>query len=106
MKMAIGVIGLLLLLGGCGEKEGIVKWSDCREQIFVEEGSFNAMSKTYICHYAKTRQGRSMGGVCIHIEYEGGQCRTAYINYKKQDNVCLDKANPRLGEDDLCYPSN
>ena len=107
MKKLVMTISFLLMIGlvGCGEREGTSKWSDCREKINVKEFSFDKFSKTYTCEIYKTRQGSVMGGVCASIEYDSnGQCKAAFIYHKKQDNVCLDKAFPRLGMDDLCYP--
>jgi hypothetical protein len=95
----------LIMLTSCGEREGTVRTSDCREKITINEKSIEALTKTFTCQYYKTRQGRIMGGLCVHIDYDNnGQCKASYTYYKEQDNVCLDKANPRLREDDMCYP--
>lgn len=101
------VVASIVMLSSCGgEREGTVKTSDCRERIFINEDSIEALTKKFTCTYYKTRQGRIMGGSCVHIEYDSnGQCKASYTYSKKQDNVCLDKANPRLGMDDLCYPN-
>lgn len=105
IKLLISLITVVTTLSACGEREGIVKTSDCREKITIKEKSIEALTKTFTCQYNKTRQGRIMGGSCVHIEYDNnGQCKASYTYYKEQDNVCLDKANPRLREDDMCYP--
>jgi hypothetical protein len=99
-KCITAILGFLII--GCGERPGTVKWNDCREQMFIKENSFEALSKRFTCDYIKTRQGRVMGGLCVHIEYESGQCKAAYIYVKEQAKVCS-KENPILKEDDLCY---
>lgn len=101
------IVGILMLfaLVGCGEREGSVKWNDCREKIDVKEGDLNTLLKKFTCQYYKTQQGRIMGGSCVSIEYDSnGSCKAAYFYYKKQDNVCS-KQNPVLRNDDLCYPN-
>lgn len=100
------VLASVVLLSSCGEREGTVSTDNCREQIYIKETSIQALTKTFTCTYYKTRQGRTMGGTCIHIDYDNnGQCKASFTYFKKQDNVCLDKLTPRLGEDDLCYPN-
>jgi hypothetical protein len=103
-KYIVGIL-IIFVVAGCGEREGTVKWTDCREVINVKENSVDGQFKKYTCEYIRTNQGRIAGGTCIHIEYESnGQCRKAFIYEKRQDDVCHDKAYPRLGLDDLCYP--
>ena len=109
MKMlktiALAVISVMML-SSCGEREGTVSTNDCREQIYIKEKSFEAATKTFTCTYYRTNQGRIMGGNCVHISYDNnGQCKASYTYSKKQDEVCLDKANPRLRQDDMCYPN-
>ena len=97
---------LLTMLSGCGEREGSVKYHDCREKIDVKDVSFDRYFKTYTCEYRKTNQGKIMGGHCVHIEYDNaGQCKAAYTYIRKQDDWCPDKAYPRLNFDDKCYPN-
>jgi hypothetical protein len=106
MKKILLCLTFLLLLVGCGEREGTVKWSDCREKIDVNNSDFEKITRKYTCEFYKTRKGNILGGTCVHIEYDNnGQCKTAYYYWKKQDNICLDKAFPKLGQDDLCYPN-
>ena len=102
-------IGLLLLAAvitvGCSEREGSVKWTDCREKISVKEGDIDILFKKFTCQYYRTRQGRIMGGSCVSIEYDSnGACKAAYMYEKRQDDVCS-KQNPVLRQDDLCYPN-
>jgi len=95
-----------LVISGCGENEGTVKTADCREIIYIKESSVETWTKSFTCIYQKTRQGRLMGGYCVNVEYDSnGGCRKSYTYFKKQAEVCLDKANPVLREDDMCYPS-
>ncbi len=104
MTKYISVILMLLSIVGCGEREGVVKWTDCREKIHMMEGDFSTYFKKFTCEYYKTGQGRIMGGSCVSIEYDSnGSCRTAYLYEKRQDNVCSTQ-NPILRVDDLCYP--
>ncbi len=102
-------IGLLLVFAvitvGCSEREGTVKWTDCREKISVKEGDIDILFKKFTCQYYRTGQGRIMGGSCVSIEYDSnGACKAAYMYEKRQDDVCS-KQNPVLKQDDLCYPN-
>ena len=106
IKTIIFTLISVLMLSSCGEREGTVSTNNCREQIYIKENSIEAATKKFTCTYYKTNQGRIMGGNCVHIDYDSnGQCKASYTYLKKQDEVCLDKANPRLGQDDMCYPN-
>ena len=96
-------------LTGCGdgiesgEVAGIVKYSDCRETVFVKEHDLRHVLKTYVCDYNKTNAGVIMSGTCVHVSLNNdGSCKRAYVYYKKQANVC-DKDHPVLHYDDRCY---
>jgi hypothetical protein len=104
-KRTIFLSALMIFLVGCGERQGEVKWSDCREKIFVSEDSIESLTKRFTCSYWKTNGGKLLGGQCVNIETEeNGSCRKAYIYNKSADKVCNDPKYPRLHVDDLCYP--
>ena len=104
MKNICILLTAMLLLVGCGEREGEVKWSDCREKIFVDETSYESITKRFTCQYWKTNAGRMLGGQCVNIETEdNGTCRKAYVYKKSPDDVCKDPKYPKLHVDDLCY---
>jgi hypothetical protein len=106
LKTIVLAVISVMMLSSCGEREGTVSTHDCREQIQIKETSFHALTKTFTCEYIRTRQGRLMSATCVHIDYDNnGQCKASFTYFKKQDNVCLDKATPRLGMDDFCYPN-
>jgi hypothetical protein len=101
--LAIFLISMLFLVG-CGEQEGTVEWSDCREKIYLKEEDLSTLIGSYTCQYQKTDKGRIMSGLCVRISYDGHTCKTAYIYYKKQEKICTDPKYPYLGKDDMCYP--
>jgi len=88
-----------------GELDGIVKYDDCREIIYLKENSFQAKTKSFTCSLMRTEKGLVMSGECVHIDYagEGKVCKTAYVYQKKQASVCKNPKFPVLGQDDQCY---
>jgi len=106
LRIIFYVLITAFLISACGENEGMVKTSDCREEVIIKEGSIETWTKSFTCSYYKTNTGKIISGVCVHVDYDSnGGCRKSYTYYKKQAAVCLDKANPVLREDDMCYPS-
>ena len=110
-KLYISLI-VLFLLSGCdnlfenGEREGVVKYDDCREKIFIKETDLETLTKPFTCDYIKTQNGLIMRGLCIHIDYDNsGRCRKALIYTRSQQNVC-DAEHPILTFDDKCKARN
>ena len=100
---------LIYNLLGWGEREGVAKFDDCRERVFIGPDSLKAYLNTFTCQISKTKSGQVMDGVCIHIEYGdglfsgGNSCKVAYIYHKERAKVCTDPAFPFLNYDDKCY---
>lgn len=90
------------------EREGIVKYSDCREIINLKNNTWQKYVKTFTCKYSKTISGKIMGGICVHVDMSnslfssGNECLTAYV-YKKEPEVNCPREFPYLGYDDKCY---
>lgn len=103
--IGLAVWGFLSLFGfSFGvEREGAVKYDDCREIITLKEGDWKTYTNKFTCAYAKTGKGLIYGGECAHIETENGICTTAYVYEKKPANVCTQAPNLYLGYDDMCY---
>lgn len=109
-----GLIGIGVVLWGVsavffGEREGIVKTSDCRETVTLQSDTLQKYYKTFTCSNEKTNKGTIMRGVCTHVDTPGSifsssnDCSVAYVYERKQDTVCADKKFPYLGRDDLCH---
>lgn len=107
--IAIGAVLWGISAISFGEREGIVKSSDCRETVTLESDTLKKYYKTFTCSYQKTKGGKIMSGECIHIENpssifsSSNECSVAYVYYRKQDGICIDKKFPYLGRDDKCY---
>jgi hypothetical protein len=106
----IGLIvwGVTAFLGG--EREGEVKYNDCREIIRLPSDTWEVLYKKFTCSYSKTISGHMISGECVHIDKPwslfGGSdaCDTAYVYQKKQDDVCP-KDYPYLQYNDKCSQS-
>lgn len=91
-----------------GEREGTVKFEDCREQIVIPEPggplhNINTFQNDpFICWYTKTNSGRVMSGMCTAVEMEEHTCKRSYTYYKKAELTCY--AHSALGVDDNCHP--
>jgi len=97
---------LSIVLVGCIEREGTVKYSDCREVVEVRETDPFMMLKRFTCRYDKTEKGTIMSGTCVSIDYDiSGTCKVAYRYFKKQANVCSVEF-PILRYDDRCVKNN
>ncbi len=110
-----GLLSILFLIGlgvwffAGGERDGVVKYQDCREIVKLQPDTYQKYYKTFTCDIARTVSGKSMGGECVHIEYDGSflsqsrGCNVAFVYTVKQDAICNDKNYPNLGTDDKCY---
>ena len=104
----IGLIiwGVTSLVGG--EREGFVKYDDCRQTINLKADTLQKYYKKFTCSYSNTLSGKIMGGTCVHVDTSGGlfsnesTCETAYV-YEKDPEVTCSKEYPYLGIDDKCY---
>jgi hypothetical protein len=99
---------------GWGEREGVVKYDDCRSVVMLSSDTWQKFYKTFTCTYAKTQSGKVMSGECVHIDTAGtafsasSACETAYVYEKAQDSACKGNTKdgvpyPYLGYDDKCY---
>ncbi len=86
-----------------GEKEGIIKFDDCREIIRLKDNPYQKFYKSFTCDYVKTATGKIMSGTCVHVKtsWLSGKCEQAYIYDKEPEIKCLE--NGYLGYDGRCY---
>jgi len=63
-----------------GERQGIIEVGDCREAVFVKEGSLTTYFNTFTCmeEFGETW--------CCRVEVEEGFCRVAHC-YQKGDDI-------------------
>ena len=103
------VVFLWWLFSDNGERDGHVRYDDCREVVTLSPDSYQHFLKPFTCVTVKTGKGKVMGGSCVHIDYDGSffsgshGCKVAYIYEKKQDDLCRDPKYPHLGYDDMCH---
>lgn len=94
---------------GWGEREGVVKYDDCRQIIALAPNTYQKYYKTFTCMYRRTGAGKIMGGECVHIDFinswltHSSECETAYVYEKKQEGGCTNPNFPFLGYDDKCH---
>src|SRR5690348_4889351 len=97
-------IGALLWWTGFlgGEREGSVKYADCREIIRLPRDTFRRYYETFTCSDGKTINGKSMGGECVRVETPlfSDKCARAYVYQKQPDIMCY--ANSTLTSDEKC----
>jgi hypothetical protein len=105
-----GIGVLLWWIGSDGlEREGYVKYDDCRETVILQPDTMQKYYRTFTCSVRKTKTNTVMGGQCVHIEYESSMlsssrvCTVALVYQKLPGARCNDPA-PYLGYDDKCYP--
>ena len=110
------IVGLIIIggvlwgisAGFFGEREGIVKISDCRETVTLPSDTWQKYYKTFTCSYDKTNSGAIMRGACAHIDTAGtifsssNACSAAYV-YQIKNLSCSNKSFPYIGRDDKCY---
>lgn len=89
-----------------GEREGTVKYNDCREVTETEDNFINRIFRTYTCSYQKTNTGKIMSGECVYVKSPlfSGDCVRAYT-YTKKPEVRCSEVFPYLGYDEKCYMS-
>lgn len=98
-------VTLFILVACGGEREGTVKYDDCREKIYLEAGNLSKIYKTFTCQYEKRASGKIIRKKCVHVDLAGGVvCETAYIYYfeEEPDDGC-NKAYPFKGYNNICY---
>lgn len=94
--------------------EGTVMYSDCRQTITLQSGSWQTYFHSFTCSEEKTKSGVVMDGVCVATKNNGGllgngsTCETAYIYQLPlpttcQNNIKNGVAYPYLGYNDMCY---
>jgi hypothetical protein len=86
------------------ESEGVVSFSNCREQIYVQEDTLRRYFSQFTCDIQRTETGKIMSGTCVNIKLadDGSGCTTAYI-YEKQPEVKCPTDMPYLSYDEMCY---
>jgi hypothetical protein len=109
----LALIGLAIWGGSSiffGEREGFIKYEDCREVIRLQPDTLQKYYKTFTCSYRKTKSGKHMGGVCVHVDSAGtlfsasNACTSAYVyQAESQNEGCKQPAYPYLGYDDQCH---
>ena len=90
---------------GC-EQEGVVKYDDCREIIYVKAGDFQTYYKRFICQYTRRASGKIIAGTCVHVStgFFSNNCGTAYVyTFAKEPDSGCTKEYPYLGNDGMCY---
>lgn len=55
-----------------GEMEGIAKYDDCREIIFLKSNNYQKYYMNFTCNYRRSNTGEIMGGECVHIDTNNG----------------------------------
>lgn len=95
-----------------GEREGSVKFDDCREVVYLNPDTIQKYYKTFTCSYRKTDKGVLLNSNCVHVDNDSTlftsshTCKTAYVysfQLEKNHGGCSDLAYPYLGYDDKCY---
>ncbi|MFH1565538.1 MAG: hypothetical protein ABIC82_06940 [bacterium] len=86
------------------EREGTIKYDDCREIIEIKDDSILKFFKDFTCSYSKTKTGKIMSGNCVNIKTTSeNQCLRAYIYYVEPEIKCPDEVNGYLGYDGECH---
>jgi len=107
MRSIVLLIGVffIFVVSGC-EQEGVVKYDDCRETIFVKAGDLQTYYKKFICQYTRRASGKIIAGTCVHAStgFFTGNCQTAYVyTFVKEPDMGCTKQYPYLGNDGMCY---
>ena len=108
------IAGLLWLFGfNFGiTNEGTVTYSDCRQTITLQSGSWQTHFHSFTCSEEKTQSGVVMDGQCVATQNDGlfgsGTCATAYIYEIPAPTNCQGNSKdgvwyPYLGYDGQCY---
>lgn len=103
------VVGATRLWGSFfGEREGIIKYDDCRAIVTLQPDTLQKYYRTFTCGYNRTKSGKIMSGECVRIVNDKSffssshTCATAYVYEKEQEGNCTDPARPYLTYDDMC----
>lgn len=89
------------------EREGFVKYDDCRERVLLSPHSLQKYVYTFTCSSLKTKSGKIINGQCVRVEYEGSwfssskTCSVAYIY--QMTPACSDPKYSYMGDDEKCY---
>jgi hypothetical protein len=85
------------------EREGVVKYEDCREIVTTKPDAFDTLFHQFTCSTQKTLSGKVMRGTCVRVETTSdGKCLAAYVYQKATEGRCP-VAQPFFGADDKCY---
>lgn len=73
-----------------GEREGEVKFDDCREKIWHAERPLRYIFSPFTCVYQRNLESIVVGGTCVRIEYASGtsECRVADLYPRKSKLIC------------------
>lgn len=99
--------GFLFLFGG--EREGVVKYDDCRQIVQLKSDTTQKYYKKFTCEYIKSNDGKIiLGGTCVHIDTDSSlltsnsSCKTAFVYQKEPDIKCPDTVNGFLDVNGKC----
>jgi len=92
---------ILKTIGVSGEQEGSINTDDCREHVFLKEGSPETRYRKFTCAYLRSNSGKLISGFCESVELEGKTCKTVYKYEKKPWTTC--PAHSSLNVDDRCW---
>jgi hypothetical protein len=90
------------LLGG--EREGIVKYDDCREIVRLKDNPTKKYYETFTCTYERTVHGKILAGQCARVDlplFRNG-CDTAYVYEKQSEISCGPNSTPTYDEHCRC----
>ena len=92
--------GVISMFGG--EREGEVKYNDCREVVRLKDDAIQKYYRTFTCSYLRTVNGKIMGGECVSIDTPlfGSGCSMAYVYEKKPELHCWPHST--LNYDEKC----
>src|SRR5215469_3139544 len=68
-----------------GEREGTVRYEDCREKIWHAERPLKDVFDIYTCTRERNSASKIIGGTCVRIEYASStaDCKVAHIYNRK-----------------------
>ena len=79
--LALLLLSILAIAGCGGQREGSVRYADCREIIPLSQDDFNRqkIGTTFTCSYTRDANNRVVGGECVAVKTEGSGCTEAYV---------------------------
>lgn len=111
-SIVLGVLGLAAFgayallhngLGVGGEREGTIKYADCRVVIQTKPDDWQIATKEFVCVKQRTESGVLMSAECASVETnQYGGCDRAYVYHRPPAARCPENA-PFLGYDDKCH---